>query len=505
MGAKLSLKIFCPWRAGSSPAVRTIIASASLPALLLTTSCDRRADVGPVVVSVIGDAPALAGPDRRDLSTPDRVLTDAVAEGLVRFDAAGQIEGGLAERWTVTDDGTSFIFRLREARWADGQPVRAAQVVNLLKRQLARGTRNSLAPYLSAIDDVVEMTPEVIEVELARPRPDLLKLFAQPELALVRSASGGGAGPFRATSPGKHATLLRPIDDPNRDPDDDGPTAEDNVRLIGERAARAIVRFTSRQADLVSGGTIVDWPLVQRASVTTANLRIDPAAGLFGLAILRRDGFLADADTRAALAAALDRAGLVAAVSPDWTAVETLLPDQLDSLSPPTQPAWAALPREQRLVAIRARVAAWRATAGTPTLGLALPAGTGGTMLWTRLAADLYAMGIRPARLALDDPAADLRLVDLVAPYDSARWYLSEACVACSQEAQQAIEDARIAPTSDARAATIARADAALTADAAFIPLARPFRWSLVSVRLVQWQANARAWHPLNHLRRDTK
>ena len=520
IGRRWRLKIFCPWRAGSSPAVRTIIVSAALPALLLTSSCDRRSDSGPVVVSVIGDAPTIAENDRALLSTPDRVLTDAVAEGLVRFDAAGQIEGGLAERWTVTDDGTSFIFRLREARWANGEPVRARQVVALLKRQLARGARNALAPYLTAIDDVVEMTPEVIEVDLAHPRPDLLKLFAQPELALVRSAGArsaggisaggssvdsGGAGPFRIAHADAAAVLLRPLDNPDRDRDDDGPTPEDNVRLIGERAARAIVRFVNKDADLVTGGTIADWPLVQRAAPAAATLRIDPAAGLFGLAIVRRDGLLADAQTRAALAAAFDRAALVAAISPEWTAAETLLPDQLDSLSPPIQPAWAPLARDQRLGLIRDRVAAWRAARGTPTLGLALPGGTGGTLLWTRLAADLYAMGIRPVRLARDDPAADLRLVDLVAPYDSARWYLSQACVACSDEARQAIEDARVAPTMDARAATIARADAALTADAAFIPLARPFRWSLVSLRLTQWQPNARAWHPLNHLRPATR
>ncbi|MBW6523548.1 ABC transporter substrate-binding protein [Sphingomonas sp. RHCKR47] len=480
------------------------MAAAGLPALLLTAACDRRTDVGPVVVSVIGDASAVAGVDRRQLPTADRLLTDSVAEGLVRFDAAGQIEGGLAERWTVTDDGTSYIFRLREARWANGEPVQAQQIVRLLKRQLARGARNSLAPYLSAIDDVVEMTPEVIEIELARPRPDLLKLFAQPELALVRS-DAGGAGPFRATRGTKGAVLLRPVENPDRDPDDDAPTPEENVRLIAERAARAIVRFTAGRADLVAGGTITDWPLVQRAEPTPATLRVDPATGLFGLAIVRRDGFLADPATRAALAAAFDRAALVAAVSPDWVSTETLLPDQLDSLSPPVQPAWAAVPRDQRLAAVRARVAAWRATGGTPSLGLALPAGSGGTVLWTRLAADLYAMGIVPRRLALDDPAADLRLVDLVAPYDSARWFLAKACLACSDEAQQAIEDARLAPTPDARAATIARADAALTADAAFVPLARPFRWSLVSPRLAQWQANARAWHPLNHLRRDTR
>ncbi|WP_375270623.1 ABC transporter substrate-binding protein [Sphingomonas sp.] len=456
-----------------------------------------------MIVSVIGDKPALAGRDRRQLSTPDRLLTDAIAEGLVRFDANGQIEGGLAERWTVTDDGTSYIFRLRPARWVNGEPVRAAQVVALLRRQLARNARNAAAPYLSAIGDVVEMTPEVIEIELARPRPDLLKLFAQPELALVRGA--GGAGPLRVVGEGAHSLLLRPVEDPDRDPDDDGPTPEDDVRLIGERAARAIVRFVNKDADLVAGGTIDDWPLVLRADPAASNIRIDPAAGLFGLAFQRRDGFLADSAARAALSAALDRAALVAAVSPEWSATETLLPEQLDSLSPPTRPGWATLPREQRLGAIRARVAAWRATAGTPSVGLALPGGIGGTLLWTRLAADLYAMGIRPVRLAIDDPAADLRLVDAVAPYDSARWYLSEACVACSDEARAAIEDARLAPTLDARAATIARADAALTADASFIPLARPFRWSLVSLRLVQWQANARAWHPLNRLRRGTR
>jgi peptide/nickel transport system substrate-binding protein len=53
------------------------------------------------------------------------------------------------------------------------------------------------------------------------------------------------------------------------------------------------------------------------------------------------------------------------------------------------------------------------------------------------------------------------------------------------------------------RAARIAEADAAVTEDAAFIPLARPVRWSLVAQRLRQWTANPRGTHPLNHLRAD--
>lgn len=508
IGRRWGLKILCHWRAGSSPAARTTIARLTIAALAVgaATSCGRRADVGPVVVSVIGNEPKLATRRRGDLSEPDRLLTDSVAQGLVRFDANGQIEAGVAERWIVIDDGRSYIFRLRHALWPDGTPVRAAEVVPLLRRQIAIASGNSVAPYLTAVASVVEMTPEVIEVELARPRPDLLKLFAQPELALIRGRPAGGAGPFRARAATPGGLLMTPAPDPDRDPEDVRQTPEDDVRLRGERASMAILRFVERGSDLVAGGTIVDWPLLQAAHPAPANIRIDPAAGLFGLAVVRREGFLADAANRAAVAQAIDRADLTAAVSPEWAARETILPEQLDSRTPAATPAWAALPAEQRLPAARAQVAAWRAAnGGAPTLRLALPGGAGGTMLWARLARDLLAVGIRPLRVAPDDAAADLRLIDRVAPYDSARWYLAEACVACSDEARAAIDTARLADTLAARATASALADRLLTDDIAFIPIARPFRWSLVALRLRQWQANPRAWHPLNHLRPDPK
>jgi peptide/nickel transport system substrate-binding protein len=44
-----------------------------------------------------------------------------------------------------------------------------------------------------------------------------------------------------------------------------------------------------------------------------------------------------------------------------------------------------------------------------------------------------------------------------------------------------------------------------MNADTAFIPLAQPLRWSLVSSRLAAWTGNARSWHPLNRLRADPK
>jgi oligopeptide transport system substrate-binding protein len=477
-----------------------------LASVLTFAGCDRRSDQGPVVVSAIGAAPMLAESSLGPVDLPSRLLTNATAQGLVSFDASGQIEPGIAERWTVIDNGMSYIFRLRDAEWSDGQPVTSGEVVAVLRRQIAPRSRNPLLPFLSAIDEIVEMTPEVIEVRLKHPRPDLLKLFAQPEMAVFRTRPPGGSGPFRIIGSGPDSALLNPAVDPNRSPDDDTarPGPEANLQLIGERASRAITRFAARESDLVSGGTFADWPLLQFSGVAPANQKIDPAAGLFGLAITNRAGFLGDPDNRAAVARAIDRQAIVGAFTNLWGATAQLLPEQLDSASPPATASWLT-PIGPSDLSPAARVAAWRKVHGGPlVLRVALPVGPGATLVYGFVAAGLRNIGIEPVRVAMND-VADLRLVDAVAPYDSARWYLATACQPCGADAQAALEAAREAPDMASRARHIAEADVALASDISYIPIARPLRWSLVALRLTEWQGNSRAWHPLNHLRSDTR
>ena len=451
------------------------------------------------MVSAPGDLGANTGaPD-----VAGRLLADGTAQGLVRFDAGGGIEPGLAERWIVTDEGMSYIFRLRQATWTDGSAVTARQVVELLRRQLSPRARNPLLPFLTAIDEVVEMTPEVIEVRLLRPRPDLLKLFAQPELALVQAPGEAGTGPLRIAARTRTSVLLRPVPDPDRDPDAGAADPRNDVRLIGERIAKGLARFAARQSDLVTGGTFADYPLIAAAGIAPTNQRIDPAAGLFGLAVAERSGFLADAAGRAAVASAFERNALPTLFASDWQTADQILPEQLDSAAPPARGGWAQLSIDDRLAAAQSRVAAWLTAEGPITLRIALPAGPGSTALFALLARDLRQIGIASTRVAQDAPA-DLRLVDAVAPYDSARWYLASACQPCGPPAEAAIAAARDAPTLAERSRRIAEADAALAADVAFIPLARPLRWSVVALRLRAWQPNARAWHPLNRLRDAT-
>lgn len=453
----------------------------------------------PIAVSVIGAAPALTDPEKGVLNSADRVLLGATAQGLVRYDAAGQIEPGLAQSWKVTDDGLSYIFRLQEAEWSDGQPVTATEVVRQLRRAIAPDSRNPLAPFLVVIEEIVEMTPQVIEVRLSRPRPDLLKLFAQPEMAIFRD--GQGTGPFAAKAEGR-TLLLSPSGRPILiDGEDDAtPNPGNQVRLRGERAALALARFKSGATEAVLGGSFVDWPVLQVASVPDELVKIDPATGLFGFAIVSRTGFLADAVNRAAVAMAIDRAAVTQAFRPEWRPVETILPAQLDSATPPAMPGWNVVPLETRRENTRARVRAWQRThPGLLVVRIAVPDAPGGTLVWSAVARSLLAVGISVRRVPMSADA-DLRLIDQVAPYDSGRWYLVTACRLCSDDALAAIEAARDAPDLASRARAIATADALLTSDAAYIPIAQPLRWSIVTARLKGWQGNSRAWHPLNHL-----
>ena len=142
----------------------------------------------------------------------------SAAQGLVRFDARGQIEPGLAERWNVTDDGLSYIFRLQSSEWPDGGKVTAYQVARLLKRQLAERSRNEIKDTFGVISEIVPMTERVLEIRLIAPRPNLLQLLAQPAMGISRDGQGkchphvqrrGRALAQTGGSPGQRVAALR--------------------------------------------------------------------------------------------------------------------------------------------------------------------------------------------------------------------------------------------------------------------------------------------------------
>lgn len=471
----------------------TIRASLGLiaPALAFAVAgCDERAS-GPIVVAAIGPAPAFANPNRSALEPPSAFLLEAAAQGLVRFDAAGEIEPALAQSWIVSDDGLRYTFRIRRVDWRGGGRVTAQQVVDRLRAALSASSRNPLKPILDFVAEIEAMTDEVLEIALEAPRPNFLQLLARPELAILKDADG--TGPFRAAPQPEGGYILSlPPEEEEQNP------TRTAIALRGDRAALAIARYQADGADLVLGGTAGDLPTVRAARPAAAELQFDPVAGLFGLVFVRGEGTLADAAGRRALAMAVDRDGIVAALAvPGLAPSASILPRGLDEAPAPAAPDWAGLPLPARRLQARQMLAGF-AEDGSLRLRVAMPEGPGYRLLFAYLRRDWRAIGVEAEAVA-PGAAAELRFVDAVAPTTMPTWYLRnftcDRTRLCAPEADAALAAARETQSRDERIDQIAKADRILADAALFVAIAAPVRWALVSPRLTGFRRNPFGLH----------
>jgi peptide/nickel transport system substrate-binding protein len=457
--------------------------------------CERKSQ-GVVQVLVIGGQPRLADPQRVAPSQSDSVLLANVAQGLVRFDARGQVEPGLAETWNVSDDGLSYIFRLANTHWSDGRRVTAQQVAQTLKRLIGPPSRNPVKDSFGAVEDVVAMTDRVLEIRLKQPRPNLLQLLAQPQMALVY---GGGSGPFtieRSKGSAKGLRLVRDVETL----DEEQPRRE-RLELGSSNAEDAVRMFAAGETDLVLGGTFVDLPIARQASLPRRALQFDPASGLFGLAPGRDSKIISDPEVRRLLSQAIDRDALVAALSvPGLVPRATVLEPGLDNMPDPAPPTWVATPIADRRAALAATARRLFAGQEAPTITVALPVGPGVDLLFRQLVSDWGAIGLTVRRSAADEPA-DLRLIDEVAPSTSANWFVRRFRCAqariCDNHLDELLEAARDTPVLAQRSALFEQAAREIDDQQLFIPIAAPIRWSLVSSRIAGFAGNRFAIHTL--------
>jgi peptide/nickel transport system substrate-binding protein len=132
-------------------------------------------------------------------------------------------------------------------------------------------------------------------------------------------------------------------------------------------------------------------------------------------------------------------------------------------------------------------------------LRVAMPDGPGHRLIFAHLRRDWRLIGVEAERVA-PNAAAELRLVDAVAPIMLGSWFLRhftcDAGPVCSEEADAALELARVAKTAAERRTQLAATDRLLAAVTPFIPLAAPVRWSLVSPRLDGFRPNPFGRHP---------
>jgi len=358
------------------------------------------------------------------------------------------------------------------------------------------------------VEAIRAMTDSVIEIRLSVPQPAILELLAQPSMAIVNK--GRGWGPMRPRRVGR-AALLSPVPDPLAEDQEAAEAAANDpaasIELVGVTPAKALARFKNGYADAVLGGRFSSLPYFAASNIGRNRLVVDPAPGLFGLAFVRAEGFLATDSNRDALVRAIRRERLIEAFGlAEWRPQVTLRPTlYLREGGPaPLQPAWADYDEASRQTQARRVVDAWRAAGREiEPLRIAVPDSAGGRIFFAYVAADLAAIGVPSTRVDMAS-TADLKLIDEVMPNDDPIWALRRlSCrrdTLCNREAQNLIDLANRNVDTGQRAQQIGEAEAILARYAPFIPIATPLRWSVAAQRLTGLRANPRAVHPLNRV-----
>lgn len=144
-----------------------------------------------------------------------------IYDQLVRPSKDGtKLEPGLAESWTVTPDGKEFRFTLRDAKFSDGSPVTAADVVFSLQR--AAGEKSEWGRFFRPITHYEVVDDHTVVMKLDKPFTPILNNLAMFSASILPAklvkAQGDkffetpvGSGPFilKSWSRGQKQELVR--------------------------------------------------------------------------------------------------------------------------------------------------------------------------------------------------------------------------------------------------------------------------------------------------------
>lgn len=134
-----------------------------------------------------------------------------VYDSLMTYKSDGSIAADLAEEWTMSDDGLTYTFELKNnVTFHDGTPLTADDVVFSIERILDDSLGGYLAGPVGVVERVEAVEDHVVELHLSSPNVALIAYLARLESAIVSKEfveSGNdlnttmmGTGPFMFVS-----------------------------------------------------------------------------------------------------------------------------------------------------------------------------------------------------------------------------------------------------------------------------------------------------------------
>ncbi|MDR3546431.1 MAG: ABC transporter substrate-binding protein [Candidatus Limnocylindrales bacterium] len=178
-----------------------LLAAGSLLALGLAAPAASRAQTLQIATdaSPVGLDPHLA------TAFSTALITSTLYEGLTAIGDDLGVEPALAESWTVSPDGLTYLFKLRPGvRFHSGREMTAADVIASIERVRDPKTSSPLASRFAAIQGAEAVGTETVKLTLSTPSAPLLTQLAglaivPPESVASLGRKPDGTGPFKLT------------------------------------------------------------------------------------------------------------------------------------------------------------------------------------------------------------------------------------------------------------------------------------------------------------------
>lgn len=185
-----------------------------------------------------------------------------VYEGLLRANLDGSLDPVLATDWTISGDGKTYDFTLREgAKFSDGSPVTAEDVVASFERLAAEGLPYAQDRFKS-IEKVTAIDPGQVRFTLTHPDAGFLLNLGSPFVVGSAVMSKAwleqhnpkvemmGTGPFEMVSYSPNQELVLRRNDNHWNEDGAAKVANLTIRYMPEQSAQ-IAGMVSGQIDLM--------------------------------------------------------------------------------------------------------------------------------------------------------------------------------------------------------------------------------------------------------------
>jgi peptide/nickel transport system substrate-binding protein len=264
--------------------------------------------------------PPMLDPTKNAAAAIREVTTPTIFESLGRIDRTGAIGPGLAESWSISEDGKEYVFKLRpNVKFHDGEALDASVVKFSLDRLFAPDSTNPAKSLYTDIDKVEIVDPLTVKLSLKSPNSFLLYSLSlgdagimHPKTAPTNDKHPVGTGPFmfKERKEGDSITLVK------------APTYRDPGSIKLDTVIFKFVKDPSAQVNALLAGDIDAFPGFQ-APELVERLRKDPrftvvvgtTEGEVILATNNAKKPFSDLKVRQAIAHAIDRDELISAES----------------------------------------------------------------------------------------------------------------------------------------------------------------------------------------------